>query len=559
MATALTVEFTTEAKEWLARNVQPLLSNNRKRIAFRCEVDERELILVADSLGKSTPTYQILDDDGDDILDLPGKPLSVSAAPDNVNVFEDLMAGKEISFPEEAEVKQIPVMKEIEAPAEVSFEPTPKSVAFASEEAPGLIPMPENKKKGRSKKTPADKPAPKPFRERVLEKLCAELRVAIPPPEVMFRQCTNTPGVVLLPFSDLAAMNHPGTLIQTAKGDFAKGLAEVVHTHRDNHIRNVLNLSAEIDTNRVLALVGALLRSGRLIDAPEGCVITDEFPHSATLNLDGTLPEEFDPKAIQIWAGRHRSLALAFIYGTDVKIPVAVRDLTYKEAAENCVSSNMVRSIGKREQIHYEAVMRSLTMGDDPEQQYESLKGDKKKIANFVSFHTTVSPDSDLFYRPRYLKVGDKRTVHNITTPFYRSAIEFALSGSGMNRATTLDNKTTKIIDMIVESLDHLFMRFTEEFSLDAERKLVWTYYSAGAYGILLGEKLLPFINGTRKGNGPSEAAEAVLKMVLGLFRKEDEAKSLLTEKPPAQLSNILTLYDGDNSSEETEQFGIMS
>lgn len=562
MTTTLSITFTPEASAWLDANVKSLLSGNRKRLAFQFSVDELDMLLVADMMGKTVPEYTIRPDEGEDTIEINGKPVAVVSAPDNVANFEALMSGASIAFPtadEDAEFEAL-VAETIHADESEEFNPVVKEVSLVTEDAPALIPMPSPAKKGRGKgKKVKAAVVTKTYREKILDKLCAELGVKIPTPEVMFRHVASKSGVEMAPFSTLAAMNHPAYLIQNAKGDFAKGLAEVVHGHRDNAIRNTLNLSAECDPNRVLAIVGSLLRFGRLIHEIQTCLITDSFPHSATLDATGTQVETFDPKAEQIWSGRHRALALAFIYGPDVEIPVSAQELTYKEAVENCLTSNMVRGIGKREEIHYDSVIRSLTVGDNEAAQFESLKGDKKKIAKFISYHTVVSNDSDLFYRPKTLQVADKRTVHNITTPFYRSALEFALSTSGLTHAVKLDNKTSKGINMVIKSLDHLFKRFTEEFKLDAERKQTWTYYSAGAYGILLGEALHPFIAGTSKGDGAEEAAEAVMNMVVTMFRTDDNAKSKLAKEPPASLSNILSFYgETDTESEDDAAESLM-
>lgn len=555
--TNTTYAFPIPALDWLETNIKPILaSRSVKRLAFRVLVDDNDMILTADMTGKSQPVYGLIEDEGQDPVEVNGKPTAIIAPPDNLDAFESLMAGGDVPFSaEESDETDEDLADEISGALSLSSEDegfTPQARTMdlnVGNEAPAPIPMPAPVKKSKKK---ADA---KSIRTKLLEKFCNELGVQIPDPEDMFRKFKNNPAVRFVSFKELAACNHPGKLMTAPKGDFAKGLAEIMDYHRDNNIRNVLNLSAEIDPNRVMALVTTLLRYGRLIHCLEAASLTDAPPHSALLSPDGSTTEPYDEKAFQVWTGRHRAWALAFIYGIEVELPVMVSDMDFRTAAEECVESNKCRPMGKQEQIHYEAVQRSLTLGDSPASQFVSLKGDKKKVANFVVYHTIVQPDSDVFVHPKVLQVGAKRTPKNITLPFYRSAIEFALTGAGLNHSVKLDGKTVKGINLIVSALDTLFARIEQEFTLDAERKLVWTYYSAGAFGMLLGEKLHPFIHEKKDGDAAAEAAEAVVKMVLGMFEATDTetAKNKLAKEPPASLTAYLSLY-GDSAEEKEEE-----
>lgn len=567
MTATTTVVIPTPALEWLDRVVAPILANkSTKRLAFRVTVGDGEMILAADSTGKSHPTYDLLLDQEGGMIDLRGKPTAITGAPENIENLERLLLGLDVELPREddeaaleAEVAEALAMSVGE---DEGFAPTPKKVKMAGLE-PAPIPMPgpvKGKGKGKGKKEVAPKQS---LRTKILDKITNELGVDIPTEEEMFRKFAGNPAVKFISFKELAACNHPAALMTETKGEFAKALNEVMGYHRDNNIRNILNLSAEIDRNRVLALVATVIRYGRLIHPLEACTITGDIPHSAKMAVTGHGTETFDEKVYQVWTGRHRAWALAFIYGEDVKLPVMLSEKPYQEAAEECVESNNSRPRGKAEQIHYEQVQRTLTMGDSPAAQFASLKGDKKKIANFTVFHTIVQPDSDVFSHPEYIQVGAKRTPKNITLPFYRSAIEFAIASSGMKAVTLakLSPKTTRGINLIVVALDELFHKIEQKFLLDAERKLVWTYYSAGAYGNLLGEQLSDAIEdeSAHEGEAVTEATDAVMDMIVGLFKQNtyERAKELLAKEPPSSLSSHLALCGGDSDEEDDD--GILS
>jgi hypothetical protein len=556
--TNLALEIPAPALDWLDNNIAPALASRTvKRMAFKVSINGNEMVVAADATGKTKPVYSLFPYEGMDIIELNGKPTAIAVAPEGVDNLSKLLSGLEIDIT--ADMDDEALEAEIAAALQAGekdddFNPSVKDVVMALEEAPKAITEPATTKSRKKKGTA------KSFRTKILDKLIDELGVEIPPEEEMFHKFKDNPAVSFVPFKELAACNHPAHLTTTARGEFAKGLVEVLGFHKDNNIRNILNLSAEIDTNRVFALVGTLLRYSRLIHCPEACDLDGPIPHSATMNAAGTSPEPFDANAKQVWTGRHRVLALAFIYGSDVKIPVMLSTKSYREASEDCVESNKCRPMGKAEQIHHEQLQRSLTIGGSAAGQFASMKGDKKKIANFIVYHTVVQTDSDLFTRPKFLKVEAKRSPKNITLPFYRSAVEFALTSGGLNSATKLDNKVTRGINLIITALDILFKKIEEKFVLDAERKLVWTYYSAGAFGSKLGELLHDSIKNSDVDYSAEDAAEEVLGMIVGLFSNNttEVAKNLFAKEPPASLSDHLTLY-AKGYSEEDEDEGLAS
>jgi len=95
---------------------------------------------------------------------------------------------------------------------------------------------------------------------------------------------------------------------------------------------------------------------------------------------------------------------------------------------------------------------------------------------------------------------------------------------------------------------------------LDAERKLVWTYYSAGAFGNKLGELLHDAIKNPKDDYTAEDAADEVLRMIVGLFSNNtpEVAKNLLAKEPPASLSDYLTIYAGLSTEEDADE-GIAS
>ena len=306
----------------------------------------------------------------------------------------------------------------------------------------------------------------------------------------------------------------------------------------------------------MLILATKLAQYGRLMHHINAVLVTDKVPADAAMSADGNTPEAFDENAYQVWDGRNRSLALALLYGPDVKIPVMVREMTFREAAENCLESNMKRAIGKKETAHYNTLMNTIKVGDSHAKQFALCNGKPEKIAEFVMYRTVIKHTPDLFNLPQHVSVDDRRSGTNITTPMFKSILTQAIAGSERSSLVDLNKKTLRNLNTILDTVDRLFHRIEEEFPLHADRKKIWTSYSAGAFGILLGERLSGYLKGHIKGDAVVEASEAVVKMVLSLLDSAPgEAYSLLAQTPPTKLSALLVIQESDGS-EETEGDG---
>jgi len=556
--------FTPEAKTWLDTNVTPVINKSTvKRLAFKVTVNGKDLVLTGNGVGKSQPTYDLLPYTGEDIVMIGTHFTDLREAPGDLEAFSAAMTGADIEWGDE----EITVVNPSEEEEEASFEPLARPVEINLDEAPPeptIIPMPATpapapaaaKKVSKGRKGKRSTKPVKSSREKILEKLTKDLGIVIPTEEVMFKDFRGMKGVEFISFKELAASNHPGNLRFNARGEVAKAVGEVLEYHEGNNIRNILNLSAEIDPNRVLILAAKLARYGRLMHHINATLITDEVPADASMSADGSVSEAFDESAFQVWDGRNRSLALALLYGPDVKIPVMVREMTFRQAAENCIESNMKRAIGKKEAVHYNATINALQVGDSHAKQFALCNGKPEKIAEFVMHRTVIKHTPDLFNLPKHISVDDRRTGTNITTPMFKSILTQAIAGAERSSLVDFNKKTLRTLNTILDAVDRLFARIEEEFPLHADRKKVWTSYSASAFGILLGERLAPYLRGLQ-GDGVEVASAQVMDMLMNLLSNmPGEAYSLLAQTPPTKLSALLVIQesggtDDDDSGED--------
>ena len=137
---------------------------------------------------------------------------------------------------------------------------------------------------------------------------------------------------------------------------------------KDMSILNRVNLSAEVDLNRVKVVGGQVIGAGRMYQPIQVGKIEE----------DGRL---------ECTSGRHRLIALALMYGTDIEIPVYIEDMNINEARDAVVVANMARKAKAMEQAEH-AVLAAVGGDIDADQDeiYAKTVTTKAKAKKYCTY-----------------------------------------------------------------------------------------------------------------------------------------------------------------------------
>jgi hypothetical protein len=119
--------------------------------------------------------------------------------------------------------------------------------------------------------------------------------------------------------------------------DLFKGMSKI----------NTVNLSAEVDINRIKVVGGQVLGAGRMYQPIQVAEIEGE---------------------LQCTSGRHRLILLGLLYGPDAEISVYIEKMTLSEARDAVVVANMARKTKAMEQAEHavlQAVGGNVDAGQD--------------------------------------------------------------------------------------------------------------------------------------------------------------------------------------------------
>ena len=111
-------------------------------------------------------------------------------------------------------------------------------------------------------------------------------------------------------------------------------------------VKNIVNLSAEVEKTRVMAIGAQILTAGRMYQPVQVAKVNNEY---------------------QCTSGRHRLAFLAVAYGPSTKIPVYVEDMSLCEARDAVVVANQARPTKALERAEH-AVLQAVGGNIDAEQ-----------------------------------------------------------------------------------------------------------------------------------------------------------------------------------------------
>jgi len=174
----------------------------------------------------------------------------------------------------------------------------------------------------------------------------------------------------------------------------------------------------------------------------------------------------------------------------------------------------------------------SLPMETSLCERYAACLGDSKKIAELLYHYAILCIGPSIFSPIHNIEVTTLRNHTSITPKMFISMIEKAVLNSGQTFGVEFNGRAIKVFDVIFQSVDLLFERFKRQYPLDAERKEIWTRTSVGAFGILLGESLKPYIDKGNYANAAELVSGAVFTMVKKSFDRRNARRFNAFKEP---------------------------
>lgn len=186
--------------------------------------------------------------------------------------------------------------------------------------------------------------------------------------------------------------------------------------------------------------------------------------------------------------------------------------------------------------------------------EYAACAKKPKRIAGFLYAHAYLSPGPKIFSPLMNLKVTTPRAGDSITSKMFHSIVERAIAATGFKPTGDLDNRTVRVLDTILQSIDRLFGLIARKYPLHADRKEIWTTSSSGAFGILLGEQLKPFIEKDNHEGAADVAVQAVIEMIGRFLKSKNDDWFRDSPKRSTQLAFLIILHGGlDAGSDEDD------
>lgn len=227
--------------------------------------------------------------------------------------------------------------------------------------------------------------------------------------------------------------------------------------YKNMNVLNRVNLSAEVDLNRVKVVGGQVLGAGRMYQPIQ----------VAKIEEDGRL---------ECTSGRHRLVFLALVYGTDIEIPVYVEDMNINEARDAVVVANMARKAKAMEQAEH-AVLAAV--GGDVDADLDDIytktvttKANAKKYCAYMVLER--SRPAKLGFKLGGRKEGGIATIGTIEG-YWGNALDWHREMPRKDFDAALKNST--------EFLNNLVVEFEKNASFDAAQHMAsMTLKAVGKY-----------------------------------------------------------------------------
>lgn len=344
-----------------------------------------------------------------------------------------------------------------------------------TEEVTGEVPT---AKKTRRKASP-----PLSYLEKLRAKIMDRCGVTqLPPIETIVGKFTNMPGVELLTLGQLAVINTNG-IFGEDRSEIAKALFEFAHEFGGE---NILNECSEVGGVRVVEVAEAILRAGRLTHGVKVALVDEETIPAAVLAAH----DDLDASIYQVWDGRHRTMALALLYGPEVCIPCMVEDKSFGEAYEDARISNDTRDHGRLEHATYMSISAEMTSAGDPAAAYAKTKGAPTAVTDWVLYQTCIKHSSDMGEDTSldfqvYDSVPKKKV--GMTTASFKNLVRGALTVIGKDYLQSYDD-SKEVVRVVVSTINATFAEVQERDPVVIN--MIWTNYGTQILGKVLGEAL---------------------------------------------------------------------
>lgn len=383
----------------------------------------------------------------------------------------------------------------------------------------------EKKEKVAAAKQAVEKVVLSPRERFIQNNIVKKFGLTIPAPEVMFAS-QIAKGLPMVPLAKLGVFCNANNWTQS-KGVIGGAMDEAASYFGDD---NFLNLSAEVEMKQVEKVVKDILEYGSLIHTIQVTKIT-EVPENVN----------YDPQVFQVWDGRHRTVALALIYGETLQIPVEISELPYLKALYACVVSNDTRAIKKLEGIHFQG----LKDGADANAAYAKKGGKLPAIAKFVAAHALKQVPVPALRPVEKVKVVEKlKGVKGMTAVNFTNAIKESLSVlGGRINVHALDKKTVNIFNLVTECIERTWQAIDAR-SDGKKANTAWNAYSSIVLGRCIGRAIDSWMVGKVqiKAEVVKDFADQLAQVAIGFM---DQSAELYARTPSAQLeAEMLTFAD---------------
>jgi hypothetical protein len=150
-------------------------------------------------------------------------------------------------------------------------------------------------------------------------------------------------------------------------------------------VKNIVNLSAAVEKNRVIAVGAEILRAGRMFTPIQVAAIRQP-DHEGDAVADD----------LQCTSGRHRLAFLALAYGPETVIPVYVESMTLNEARDAVVVANQARPTRALERAEHAVLGAVGGNADEAQEQLYTATATTKTKARKYSVYSVFEKNHPL-------------------------------------------------------------------------------------------------------------------------------------------------------------------
>jgi hypothetical protein len=311
-------------------------------------------------------------------------------------------------------------------------------------------------------------------------------------------------------FNDSANWDGSNTVLGRAMRDIAEQFGG----------DNVLNPHAEVDPRRVIAVLGKIIAMRRLYNPIKAFAVS---------NLDSKSKKRAGVAEYQVFDGRNRAVALALLFGPQVRIPMWIDEEDKTAATVATLEANNVRPTRNMEKVAVQGVEMQAAQAT-PAAAFASLGENGKRIARWVVGQTSVLK-TRVFTKTTFpVSERVKKDSYAVPITGYQEFIKHAIRSFKKDSLKSLDPFAAQMNPVLL-GLNTLFDEIKAQ---DKTGNLhhYWTAYTAPTFGNLLADAIIV------GGQKPEAAGKAVAKMAVAYLKANGPDN--FNRMPPSRLTDDL-------------------